>query len=98
MGLFHPDLEPITRDLSVNAPGLIKVVEVMRRAGVLSGSGPVDTSRYVDASYLADAKALVFATGPFLKTSAETEALFERLFAHVADRAGVAPRTRVFAN
>lgn len=88
----------ITRDLSVNEPGLTKVVEVMRRAGLLTRSGPVELSRYVDGRFLAEARTVVFATGPFLKTPEETKALFDKLFAQVAGAAGVPYRTVVMAD
>lgn len=88
----------ITRDLSVNTPGLIKVAETMRRAGILKETGPVEAARYVDGRYLARSRDIVFATGPFLKTSEETRALFDKLFADVAGRAGTGHRTVVFAD
>ena len=86
----------ITRDMSVNTPGLAKVVETMRRAGILKDSSAVDTARYVDSSFLATSRAVVFATGPFLGTTERTAALFDKLFGQVGDAVGVPHRTVVF--
>lgn len=88
----------ITRDMAINEKGLASVVKVMRKAEILKGGGAIELSRYVDDSFHKDAQAVVFATGPFLKTPSETKELFDKLFATVAAKAGVVHRTVVFSD
>lgn len=45
----------ITPDLSVNRPGLVKVIEVLKAAGQLPPGTSADPGRYIDGDYLAQA-------------------------------------------
>ena len=47
--------QTITPDLSVNKPGLVKVIEVLKAAGQVPSDISADPDRYINPSYLATA-------------------------------------------
>ena len=46
----------ITRDMSINEPGLGKVIEAQKSAGLVGEGVAVEPRKYVDGSYLEQAR------------------------------------------